>query len=106
MEGYWLSLVKKHQIILPYVDENGITHAPRFSVASLLGGAVKNWAEQIYNQIALLKKLESEELHDNIQGIQKTQIDEDPLSIIKIRLAKGEINMEEYEKMKKILENC
>jgi len=93
---------KKHQIVLPYIDENGIPQEPRFAVWSITGKVTKEWAKAIYERIVEIKKSNAD-FNDEKQKMAPSE--DDPIKILKIRLAKGEITLEEYERMKKILES-
>jgi len=113
---------KAHDIVVPYVDENGITQAPRFGVASIFGGGIKKWAEALYQILAEIQKekarkeaipanpartslapLGTKATENKIP--KKSTHDQDPLDIIKLRLAKGEISKEEFEKLRKMIES-
>lgn len=93
---------KAHRLVIPYADENGIPQAPRFGISSFRGKTIREWAEKTYEQIVIAKK-SIEEDQPNKKSESVTQ-DVDPLKILKIRYAKGEITKEEFEQMKSDLE--
>jgi len=87
---------KSHRIVIGYVDENNIPQQPRFGISSFRGKAIKEWALLIYEQVVKNQtKQESE---------QVTSSDDSPLEILKMRLAQGEITLDEFEKLKKAVE--
>ncbi|MGI0022097.1 MAG: SHOCT domain-containing protein [Nitrososphaeraceae archaeon] len=95
---------KAHHIVIPYIDENGIPQEPRFGVSSFRGKAIRQWSEKIYEQIVKTKKDILQNTNTKQQtGTPKTKED-DPLHVLKMRLAKGEITKEEFEDLRKMLE--
>jgi len=58
--------------------------------------------------IEAIPKDDAEELlnfiYERMKGKENSSPDEDPLKILKVRFAKGEISKEEYEEMKSVLE--
>jgi len=94
---------KAHHIVIPYVDENGIPQKPRFGISSIGGKAIREWSEKVYSQIVKIKKNDLETIQGKTDSIESIQSD-DPLHIVKLRFAKGEITKEEFEDMKKMLE--
>jgi hypothetical protein len=104
---------KAHHITIPYIDENGIPQAPRFGISSFRGKAIKEWAVKLYQQVVnekiittkLSSKVDSNfNQQPNLQPVPNTSPD-DPLKVLKIRFAKGEITKEQYEDMRKVLES-
>jgi len=94
---------KAHDIVIPYVDENGITQAPRFGIVSFSGNAIREWAKIIYDQLVMVNK--EKQTQKNIpSGNTDEKPQEDPIRILKIRLAKGEITKEEFDDLKSALE--
>lgn len=94
---------KAHHVVVPYIDENDIPQEPRFGASSLGGKVIRELSAKLYELIVKTKK-------DNIQSTNKQQTDaprtkeEDPVLVLKMRLAKGEITKEEFEDLKKMLE--
>jgi len=46
---------KEHHIVVPYIDENGVSQEPRFGVSSWGGKAIREWATELYNRIVEVK---------------------------------------------------
>ena len=104
---------KAHHIAIPYIDENGIPQAPRFGISSFRGKAIREWAVKLYQQVVNEKRESakfSSKADNNVkqplnqEPVSSPNID-DPLKILKIRFAKGEITKEQYEEMRKMLES-
>ncbi len=95
---------KRHRLVIPYTDENEISQSPVFGISSLSGNAIRDWATNLYQQVINNKKILKESKAND--GVSKNRIDSitDPLTIVKLRFAKGEITREEFEEMKKLLE--
>ena len=94
---------KKHRLLVPYIDENGILQEALFGISSYKGKAIRRWAAELYKLMVKRKQtmdenLEIHESHDaNI-------VDANPVDILKVRLAKGEITKSEYEELRKMVE--
>lgn len=109
---------KAHHLVVPYVDENGIPQEPRFGASSFRGKAIKEWAVTLYQQV-VKEKSDSSKSSSQISNKNPTvqlpasnnnqstaqSIEDDPLKIIKLRFAKGEITRDEFEEMRKMLES-
>jgi hypothetical protein len=103
---------RAHHILVPYVDENGIPQAPRFGLSSYQGEAIRKLASELYLRV-VNEKRESIQFSSNADNNTKqppnqkpiTQDINDPLKVLKIRFAKGEITKEQYEDMRKVLES-
>jgi hypothetical protein len=103
---------RAHHILVPYVDENGIPQAPRFGLSSYLGEAIRKLASELYLRV-VNEKRESNKFSSiadnnikqpsNQKPTSSPDID-DPLRVLKMRFAKGEITKEQYEDMRKMLE--
>jgi len=96
--GYIQDEGKSHNILLPYVDENGIDQAPRFGIKSFTGNAIREWAQLIYDVLVIIQKEKTTET------IETETIDVKPLKVLKMRLAKGEITKEEFEELKGLID--
>jgi hypothetical protein len=104
---------KSHHIVVPYTDENGIPQEPRFGVSSFQGKEIREWAIKLYQQVVNEKresvKFSSRADNNTKQTLNQEPISspdiDDPLKILKIRFAKGEITKEQYEEMRKMLES-
>lgn len=94
---------KSHHIIIPYIDENNISQKPRFGISSIGGKAIREWSEKIYQQIVKTKNT-TNSIQEQIKHKELTNKSDDPLHVLKLRFAKGEITKKEYEEMYKILE--
>lgn len=103
---------RAHHILVPYIDENGIPQAPRFGISSFQGQAIREFAAKLYQRV-VSEKRESIRFSSNADNITKqppnqkpiSQDINDPLKVLKIRFAKGEITKEQYEDMRKMLES-
>ena len=97
---------KAHDIVVPYVDENGIEQAPRFGVSSISGNAIREWAKLIYDALVEVQKNKTiqTERQEEERPVEPKNDGEDPLKVLKLRLAKGEITKDEYEELKEILD--
>jgi hypothetical protein len=101
---------KAHHIVVPYIDANGIRQEPRFGVSSFRGKAIREWASTLYQQIVTLKKeMEvttptSTTIPTQTNSPAATSTD-DPMKVLKMRLAKGQITKEEFEELRKMLES-
>lgn len=94
---------KGHDIVVPYIDENGIAQAPRFGVASLSGNAIREWAQAIYQQLVNVSKENKAQKTDSSE--ERHSESDEPLKLLKMRLAKGEITKEEFEDLRKIIDS-
>ncbi len=92
---------KSHDIVVPYVDENGMDQAPRFGVSSITGNAIREWAKLIYDTLV---KIQKEKPSETSKPIETKSSEEDPLKVLKLRLVKGEITKEEFNELKELLE--
>lgn len=104
---------KAHHIVIPFIDENGIPQEPRFGVSSFRGKAIREWAAKLYQQV-VNEKRNSTKFSSEADNNRKQSQDlapasslnmDDPLKVLKIRYARGEITKEQYEEMRKMLES-
>ncbi len=42
---------KRHRMVIPYIDENGVMNSPVFGISSLTGQAIKDWTTTLYGLI-------------------------------------------------------
>ena len=98
---------KAHHIVVPYLDENGISQEPRFGVSSFGGKAIRELASKLYEQIVKETNTKSNQVPPSNMNLKSVTgsvpITDDPISVLKLRFAKGEISKEEYEDMQKTL---
>ena len=47
---------RAHNILVPYIDENGIPQAPRFGLSSYKGEAIRKLASELYQQVVNEKR--------------------------------------------------
>jgi hypothetical protein len=94
---------KKHRLLIPYIDENGILQEPVFGISSFKGKTIRIWAAELYKLMVKRKQTMDENL-----GIYGSHQDEKvyvrPLDILKVRLAKWEITKAEYEELRKMVD--
>jgi len=96
---------KKHEIVLPYVDENGILQIPRFGVASIFGGAIKEWAKAIYERIVEIQKEKRSRITGKASEASEVASILDQIKKLGELRELGLITEEEFqEKKKKLLE--
>ena len=101
---------KAHHIAIPYTDENGIPQLPRFGISSFRGKAIREWAVKLYQQVVNEKRESAKFLSEtdkqtiNQEPVSSPNID-DPLKVLKLRFAKGEITKEQYEEIRRMLES-
>jgi hypothetical protein len=99
---------KAHHLVVPYIDQNGIPQEPRFGVSSFGGKAIREWSAKLYERVAEAKKAQQEVIQSAVpqaNGGQATPSAEEPVRILKKRLAMGEISKEEFEELRKMLES-
>src|SRR5919106_517914 len=109
---------KAHRLVIPYIDQNGIPQEPRFGISSLGGKAIREWSAKFYERVVETKRengldiqgrteLKSQEAAEGGAKGQATTTgtSEDPIQILKIRLAKGEITKEQYEELRQVFES-
>jgi hypothetical protein len=87
---------QRHRLSIPYVDVNGIVQQPVFGVSSFRGKDIRKWAEKLYELLVKPRP----KLSQNIEPSET----KNPLDILKLRFAKGEISENEFKKMRKIIE--
>lgn len=96
---------KEHHIVIPYVDENGIPQEPRFGVSSFRGKAIGEWSSKLYEQVTKARKNDvSQRVEARTSNNESPQTSDDPVKVLRLRFAKGEISKEEYEEMRKVIE--
>ena len=95
---------KAHHVVVPYIDENGIPQEPRFGASSLGGKVIRELSAKLYELIVKSKKNNIQSASSKQQTDTSKTKEDDPMLVLKMRLAKGEITKEEYEDLKKILE--
>jgi len=63
---------------------------------------IRIWAEKLYEQLVEEKQRSSKVVEENIQTDDDK---DDPIAVLKLRFAKGEISKKEYEEMRKMIES-
>jgi hypothetical protein len=53
---------KKHRLLVPYIDENGILQEPVFGISSFKGKTIRKWAAELYNLMVKRKQTMDENL--------------------------------------------
>jgi hypothetical protein len=87
------------------VDENGITQEPKFGVSSFRGKAIREWSSKLYEQVVKARTNDvSQRVEARTSNNESPQTSDDPVKVLKIRFAKGEISKEEYVEMRKMIE--
>ena len=84
------------RLLIPYIDRNGVLQKPEFEFGGIIKKTAK-WAEEIYRRLLPLQDNKT----SSVKEKSKIQDLEDPIQILKIRYAKGEITKEEFEEIKK-----
>ena len=92
---------QRHRLLIPYADENGIIQQPIFGISSYGGKDIRKWAEKLYEQLVEVKQRSLQVVNEKVLADNNN----DPISVLKLRFAKGEISKEEYENMRKIIES-
>jgi hypothetical protein len=110
---------KAHRLVIPYVDQNGIPQEPRFGISSLGGKAIREWSAKFYERVVEVKREKGLDMQSQTQRLKSQESgqegdtsqtmtrvsNEDPMHILKIRLAKGEITKEQYDELRKVFES-
>jgi hypothetical protein len=92
-------ILKNEEVTVPYIDENKIIQAPRFRINFPISSLKpEEWASRLYNAIVEARKNSIE------QSSEILSLDE-PLQVLKLRLAKGEITKEQYDDLRKVLDD-
>ena len=95
---------KSHRLVIPYIDENGIPQEPRFGISSLGGKKIREWSAKVYELVVKNKKENPQTKLEPETPKQRPQSNpDDPIQILKLRYAKGEISKDEFEQMRKDL---
>ncbi|MEK0360739.1 MAG: SHOCT domain-containing protein, partial [Nitrosopumilus sp.] len=84
------------RLLIPYIDRNAVLQKPEFEFGGIIKKTAK-WAEEIYRRLLPLQDNKT----SSVKEKSKIQDLEDPIQILKIRYAKGEITKEEFEEIKK-----
>ena len=103
---------KAHHLVVSYIDANGIRQDPRFGISSFGGKAIRQWAVTFYETVVKAKRnsddssSSTERLSSQSPGsdVATPSPNEDPVKILKLRFAKGEITKEQFDEMRKLLE--
>jgi hypothetical protein len=86
-------------LVIPYTDENGIKHAPRFLIKGVIRDKTQEWAQIIYEKLVELNKTKFKE---TLETTQENDII-DKLKKLKELYEAGILTEEEYIQKKKEL---
>jgi len=88
-------------LVIPYVDENGIKHAPRFQIKGLIRDKTQEWAEILYEKLAELnrRKLKTKKNYSSVNADDVLE----KLKKLKELHDAGILTDEEFEEKKKKL---
>jgi len=89
-----------HLLTIPYIDENGIKHAPKFLVKGAIRDKTQEWAQIIYDKLVELRKIRQ------IKDLPKSTIEDDiveKLKKLKELYEAGILSEEEYNQKKREL---
>jgi len=89
-------------LVVPYVDEHGIKHAPRFQIKGLIKDKTDEWAELLYEKLVDIKKQKSKELEGAKQSSEALDVFEKLKKLKELHDA-GILTNEEFEEKKKKL---
>ena len=101
--AFWSILFQntKEFVLVEYTDILDIKQTLLFSFSNYLGINKNILATRIIQE-----HMKRNRLHKKTNSTETAKLAENPLKIIKIRLAKGEISKSEYQELKRILEKC
>jgi len=88
-------------LVIPYVDENGIKHAPRFQIKGLIRDKTQEWAEILYEKLVELnrRKLKTKKNYSSVNADDVLE----KLKKLKELHDAGILTDEEFEEKKKKL---
>lgn len=99
--GFISKLGNMNLLVFPYLDENGIKHAPKFQVKGLVHDKTNEWAQILYEKIVEMKEVKSEKK----KSVNSESEDDFTVKIKKLKFMyeNGLITDEEFELKKKYL---
>ncbi|WP_230972511.1 SHOCT domain-containing protein [Archaeoglobus neptunius] len=89
-------------LVIPYMDEHGIKHAPRFQIKGLVRDKTEEWAKLLYEKLVEIKKQKSKELKETKQSSEALDVFE-KLKKLKELYDAGILTNEEFEEKKREL---
>ncbi|RLI77426.1 hypothetical protein DRP04_11410 [Archaeoglobales archaeon] len=89
-------------LVIPYTDENGIKHAPRFQIKGVIRDKTQEWAEILYDKIAEVARTRKEgEITIQVKSSEDEIIEK--LKKLKELYDAGILTDEEFEEKKRRL---
>lgn len=89
-------------LVIPYVDEHGIKHAPRFQIKGLVRDKTEEWTKLLYEKLVEIKKQKSKELEETKQSSEAFDVFEKLKKLKELHDA-GILTDEEFEEKKRKL---
>ncbi|AGK61393.1 hypothetical protein Asulf_01406 [Archaeoglobus sulfaticallidus PM70-1] len=99
--GFISKIGNLNLLVIPYMDENGIKHAPRFQIKGLIRDKTQEWAEALYEKLAELNRRKSE-IERNYRSSEEADVFEKLKKLKELHDA-GILTDEEFEEKKKKL---
>ncbi len=91
-------------LVVPYVDEHGIKHAPKFQIKGLVRDKTEEWAKLLYEKLVEIKKQKLKELEGTKQSSEALDVFE-MLKKLKELHDAGILTDEEFEEKKRKMLN-
>lgn len=91
-------------LVVPYVDEHGIKHAPRFQIKGLIRDKTEEWVKLLYGRLVEIKKQKSKELGETKQRSEAFDVFEKLKKLKELHDAEILTDEEFEEKKRKLLD--
>ncbi len=91
-------------LVVPYVDEHGIKHTPRFQIKGLVRDKTEEWAKLLYGRLVEIKKQKSKELEETKQRSEAFDVFEKLKKLKELHDAEILTDEEFEEKKRKLLD--